>query len=98
MNAALGVTLNPLPLTICDPVYMTTELPPMGAVGLIAMVAVAVVGLVMVRLDTLTPAPNMASVVPWTQFVSDPVMTTLSRVWPCAPLDGLTLTRLGSAG
>src|SRR5580692_2827009 len=92
MDAALGMTLNELPLMTWEPVYMTTELPPRGAVGLMAMVAVAVVGLVMVSSETVTPAPRMASVVPSTQLVRLPVMTTSLRVAPCAPLEGLTLT------
>src|SRR5580698_661212 len=98
IEAALGMTLNELPLSICEPVYITTELPPTGAVGLMAMVAVAVVGLVMVSSEMLTPAPRIASVVPCTQLVRLPVMTTSLRVAPWAPLLGLTLTMLGSVG
>jgi hypothetical protein len=77
---------------------MTTVLPPTGAVAEMAIVAVAVVGLVMVRFDTVMPAPRMASVVPSTQLVNEPVMTTSFRVAPCAPLEGMTLRRLGVAG
>ena len=69
-----------------------------------AIVAVAVVGLVMVKLATLTPAPRIASVVFCTQFVNDPVMVT-STLAPCWALDThgfdpvtQTLTRLGIAG
>jgi hypothetical protein len=45
IDAAPGVTLKPVPLTISEPVNMMTLLPPTGAVGLTAMVAVATVGL-----------------------------------------------------
>ena len=76
---------------------MITLLPPTGAVGETEMVAVAVVGLVTVRLATVTPAPRMASVVPLTQFVSDPVIVT-PTVEPCAALDGLTPNSVGLAG
>ena len=101
INAALGVTLKPVPLTISVPVNMMTLLPPTGAVGRTAMVAVAVVRLVIVRFDTLTPAPRIASVVPCTQCVRLPVMVTSTDA-PCCALDKHgsepvthTLTRLG---
>lgn len=107
ISAAFGVTLKPVPLTISVPVIMITLLPPTGAVGKTAMVAVAVFGLVIVKFETLTPAPSMASVVPWTQFVEgllEPVIVT-STLAPCCALDThgfepvtQTLTRLGSAG
>ena len=68
MYAALGVTLKPVPLSYLEPVIMMTLLPPTGAVGETAMVAVAVVGLMIVRFDTrdagaenqlrLYPAPS----------------------------------------
>src|ERR1035437_8760745 len=48
ISAALGVTLNPVPPTISEPVIMVTLFPPTGAVGETEMVAVAVVGLVIV--------------------------------------------------
>ena len=104
IDAALGVTLKPVPLTISEPVSMITLLPPTGAVGLTAMVAVATVGLRICRFDTLTPAPRIASVVPWTQCVKEPVIVT-STLDACCAFDTHgttpvthTLISLGCAG
>src|SRR4051812_34289602 len=59
------------------------------------MLAVALMGLLTVRLLTVTPAPRIAVVTPCCQFVFWPLMTTEERLWPCAALEGTTLRSVG---
>src|ERR1700733_13330031 len=60
----------------------------MGVVLLMVMLAVAVVGLVMVREFIATPSPKLAMVTPCWKLVSTAVMATFS-VWPWVPKVGL---------
>jgi hypothetical protein len=59
------------------------------------MLAAAWVASVTVRLFTVIPAPKLATEVPCTKWVKDPVRATEEMVAPCCPLFGLTVVSTG---
>ena len=85
----------PVMEAIWPPVVTVTLREPMVAVGLMVMLATAVVGLVTVSELTVMPAPKLAMLVPLTQFVKTPVRLTFSLISPCVPVGGLTAEMAG---
>jgi len=61
-----------------EPVVMTTLAAPSGALGVMVMFAVRLVGLATLTEFTVTPGPKLAVVIPWKKFEKLPVTTTLS--------------------
>lgn len=59
------------------PVVIVAVYAPTVAVGLMAMLAVAEVGLLMVSVEIVIPVPRLNVEVPWRKFVPDPTMATL---------------------
>src|SRR5512140_66751 len=81
-EAMLGVTEKLSPDSTSAPllVIITTLRPPVGVVGEMLISAVAVVGLRMLTLATVTPKPRMGTVV-GPQFVRLPVIMTPVSAW-----------------
>ena len=66
-----AVTVKPLDnASISLPVVRVTARMPVAAVGSMLTIAVAFVGELTVSDTTVIPAPKLAAVVPWTQFVN----------------------------
>src|SRR5882762_9023910 len=89
------VTENPLVrvlLWLSGLVTVTLRVPSV-AVELMVMLAVSCVAELKVHEFTVIPAPKL-QVAPLWKFV--PTMTTLVRVWPCAPLIGVTEVMVGA--
>src|ERR1700686_2376087 len=91
-----ATTVNPFrKLATSVFVVTVTVLAPRGAAGAILTTAIATVGLVTVRDATVTPVPNVATLVPCAKWVSKPVIVTARVCAPCVPPPGFNCVSVG---